>query len=70
MRVLHERCCGLDIHKRGLLTGDWARRGRPQGGAHLQHHDRRFARPVRLAAGSELRTGGHGVDRVLLAPSV
>ena len=54
----------------GLLIGDGIGRSCPEGGAHLQHHDRRFARPGRLAAGRGLRTGGHGVDRVLLATGV
>jgi hypothetical protein len=43
MRVLHERCCGLDIHKKfvvACLTRNGIGWNGQQASTHLQHHDR------------------------------
>ena len=67
MDVLHDRCAGLDVHKKTVVA--CVRSVGPDGSVevpHLRHHDRRPARAGRLAR----RRGGpprrHGIHRRLL----
>jgi transposase len=73
MRVLHERCCGLDLHKRFvvacLLTTS------PDGAVHKEVRTYNTMTAELLALSDWLRAAGlrpgrHGVDGLILASSV
>ena len=69
MDIVHPCCAGLDVHKKTVVA--CVRRLGPDGspqtsGPHLRHHDRRPARPGRLARRRGRHPRRHGIDRRLL----
>jgi transposase len=60
MQVIHERCAGLDVHKRTVVACVRCTQANGQVHTHLWHVDRRFAGPLRLVSRLAGGPGSHG----------
>jgi hypothetical protein len=71
MRVIIERCCGLDVHKETVVSSDRRVRGSTdEGGAPIPYCDARPRSLARVARGGGGDACRHGKYRRLLAASL